>query len=212
MHLLLFQLSGPQPVLLAKNEQGGAMQVESMVHIAPEPETVSEAPPRSVPAVVSVKSVARPVAEPVPAVAVIHTAVPAIEPVAEPMVEQGAVERAVVLVTEAVAEAVIDRPADMPNHPSANASATPAVQPVPGDVRRMIMTRIGYPRMARRRGWEGIAMFRLDVREQKLARLDLAASTGHDLLDAAAMRGIRAVERLPLANGLYDLPVEFRLQ
>lgn len=83
---------------------------------------------------------------------------------------------------------------------------------VPGDVGRMILAHVSYPRKARRKGWQGMAMFRLDVREQKLARLDLSRSSGFDLLDSAAMRGIRSVDALPLANGLYQLPVEFRLK
>jgi len=83
---------------------------------------------------------------------------------------------------------------------------------MPADVQRMILTRISYPRQARRKGWEGRAMFHLAVREQKLTRLDILLSSGYALLDHAAMRGIQDVKRLPLANGLYSLPVEFRLQ
>jgi len=90
------------------------------------------------------------------------------------------------------------------------------IEPAPGampvDVQQMILTRISYPRQARRKGWEGRAMFHLAVREQKLTRLDVFLSSGYDLLDRAAMRGIENVKRLPLANGLYSLPVEFRLQ
>ena len=83
---------------------------------------------------------------------------------------------------------------------------------IPADVERMIMTRINYPRKARRKGWQGRAMFHLDVREQKLASLDIHLSSGHSMLDRAAIRGIRSIAHLPLANGLYNLPVEFRLQ
>jgi len=83
---------------------------------------------------------------------------------------------------------------------------------MPADVEQMILTQISYPRQARRKGWEGRATFHLDVREQKLAHLDVFHSSGYELLDRAAMRGIRAIDHLPLANGLYRLPVEFRLQ
>ncbi|WP_157821330.1 TonB family protein [Mariprofundus ferrinatatus] len=83
---------------------------------------------------------------------------------------------------------------------------------MPADVEQMILTQISYPRQARRKGWQGKATFHLNVREQKLAKLDLFHSSGYELLDRAAMRGIQAVGKLPLANGLYSLPVEFRLQ
>ncbi|NWF37595.1 TonB family protein [Mariprofundus sp. NF] len=83
---------------------------------------------------------------------------------------------------------------------------------MPSDVQQMILSHISYPRKARRKGWQGNAMFNLAVHEQKLARLDLSLSSGHSLLDRAAMRGIRAIDHLPLANGTYRLPVEFKLQ
>lgn len=76
----------------------------------------------------------------------------------------------------------------------------------------MILSHISYPSKARRKGWQGNAMFNLAVHEQKLASLDLSLSSGHSLLDRAAMRGIRAIDHLPLANGTYRLPVEFKLQ
>ena len=86
----------------------------------------------------------------------------------------------------------------------------PGVMPV--IVEQMILTHISYPRQARRKGWQGKTTFHLDVREQKLAHLDVFHSSGYELLDKAATRGIRAIDHLPLANGLYRLPVEFRLQ
>lgn len=92
------------------------------------------------------------------------------------------------------------------------AQAEPVAGAMPADVERMILTRINYPRKARRKGWQGRAMFHLDVREQKLASLDIHHSSGHSMLDRAAIRGIQSIAHLPLANGLYNLPVEFRLQ
>ena len=96
--------------------------------------------------------------------------------------------------------------------PEQTVQIEPTPGAVPADVQQMILTRISYPRQARRKGWEGRATFHLAVREQKLTRLDLFLSSGFAMLDRAAMRGIKDVKRLPLANGLYSLPVEFRLQ
>jgi len=89
---------------------------------------------------------------------------------------------------------------------------TTAGASMPFDVQQMILSHISYPRKARRKGWQGNAMFNLAVHEQKLARLDISISSGHNLLDRAAMRGIQAIDHLPLANGTYRLPVEFKLQ
>lgn len=80
------------------------------------------------------------------------------------------------------------------------------------DTKAMVMAHIRYPRMAQRMGWQGVASFDLDIRSQQLARLDLRRSSGYEVLDQAAMRGIRAIGSLPLADGVYQLPVEFRLQ
>lgn len=96
--------------------------------------------------------------------------------------------------------------------PELPAQAESRADAIPAHVERMILTHIHYPRKARRKGWQGRAMFHLDVREQKLARLDIHLSSGHNMLDRAAIRGIQSIAHLPLANGLYSLPVEFRLQ
>lgn len=80
------------------------------------------------------------------------------------------------------------------------------------DMKAKVMAHIRYPRMAQRMGWQGVASFDLDIRSQQLARLDLRRSSGYEVLDQAAMRGIRAIGSLPLADGVYQLPVEFRLQ
>lgn len=122
------------------------------------------------------------------------------QPVAEPQAFQqpNAVEKAeqVAYLPEAEAEP----------------ESTKTAGAMPADVQQMILTHISYPRKARRKGWQGRATFDLAVYEQKLAQLDLFHSSGFTLLDKAAIRGIKAINRLPLANGLYRLPVEFRLQ
>jgi len=94
--------------------------------------------------------------------------------------------------------------------PPSNSPLPPGV--VPEEVQQMILTHIGYPRRARRHGWHGRVTFDLDIRARKLAKLDLYHSSGFEVLDRAAMSGIRAVGTLPLSDGLYRLPVEFRLQ
>lgn len=86
------------------------------------------------------------------------------------------------------------------------------IESMPARVQEMIQAHIAYPRQARRKGWQGRAVFCLDVHGQRPVHVALLHSSGHALLDRTAMRGIRSVEHLPLASGRYSLPIEFRLQ
>ncbi len=83
---------------------------------------------------------------------------------------------------------------------------------LPDAVRQRILAHVHYPRQARRFGWQGRVEFRLRVAEQGIHDIVLLVSTGHALLDRAARQGIEQAGRVPLVNGSYLLPVEFRLQ
>ena len=83
---------------------------------------------------------------------------------------------------------------------------------VPENVQGMILTHVRYPWMARKRGWEGEVALRLDVRAQQVMQVTMLVSSGYNMLDDAAHKGVVSVERLPLSDGFYRLPVRFRLQ
>jgi|UPI0003775DBA TonB family protein len=83
---------------------------------------------------------------------------------------------------------------------------------MPVDVQKKILTRVSYPMRARRRGWEGRAEFRINVRAKGIQHVTMLLSTGYDLLDHAAQKGIVSIGSLPLSDGFYRFPVVFRLQ
>jgi len=83
---------------------------------------------------------------------------------------------------------------------------------LPSSARRALLAHIVYPRLARRLGWEGKGLFRLDVQRRHIVRVAPLASTGYRVLDRAVLEGLRDVARLDVADGWYRLPVEFRLQ
>jgi len=85
-------------------------------------------------------------------------------------------------------------------------------QRLPQSIQQQIMAEVHYPLQARRRGWQGKAEFQLDVQQQGIQHVIMLASSGYPILDRAAQRGIAAVTRLPLSNGMYRLPIVFRLQ
>jgi len=83
---------------------------------------------------------------------------------------------------------------------------------IPQHIQADIIARVHYPRQARRRGWQGEAQFLLNINAQSIQAVTMLASTGYPILDRAAQRGLSNVNNIPLSNGLYHMPVSFRLQ
>lgn len=76
-----------------------------------------------------------------------------------------------------------------------------------------------YPELARKRGQEGTARIRCEVdMEGNVAAASIAASSGHKLLDEAALKTVRKWRFKPAfsqgrpARGIVIVPVEFRLR
>lgn len=76
-----------------------------------------------------------------------------------------------------------------------------------------------YPELARKRGQEGTARIRCEVdMEGNVAAASIAASSGHKLLDDAALKTVRKWRFKPAfsqgrpARGIVIVPVEFRLR
>jgi protein TonB len=69
-----------------------------------------------------------------------------------------------------------------------------------------------YPREAIERGLEGDVVVLLSLDEEgAIAAADIATSSGHALLDAAALAAVKRIGRLPAARPQVLLPVRFRL-
>ncbi|MBL4760005.1 MAG: TonB family protein [Mariprofundaceae bacterium] len=83
---------------------------------------------------------------------------------------------------------------------------------MPVNIQKKILTQVSYPVRARRRGWEGKAEFRINVRNQGVQHVTMLLSTGYDVLDHAAQKGIASMALLPLNDGSYRFPVVFHLQ
>lgn len=104
------------------------------------------------------------------------------------------------------------KPDKTAHHMSGSAPASAAPGRISSHVRALLLAHIEYPRPARRRGWRGLGTFQLLIVREGVRRVTMLASTGHGLLDQAAVRGLMDAGRIPLKDGVYDLPVEFRLQ
>lgn len=70
-----------------------------------------------------------------------------------------------------------------------------------------------YPREAIERGWEGrvVLLLTLDA-EGRIAAIEVASSSGHLVLDSAALRAATRIVRLSGGRRQVLLPVEFRLE
>jgi len=79
-------------------------------------------------------------------------------------------------------------------------------------IRSLLLAHIEYPRPARRRGWQGKGEFQLMITRKNVHKVKMLASTGYRQLDQAAKRGLLAAGHIQLDDGIYNLPVEFRLQ
>jgi protein TonB len=70
-----------------------------------------------------------------------------------------------------------------------------------------------YPREAIERGWEGrvVLLLTLDG-ESRIRGIEVASSSGHPILDGAALKAATRITALPGGRRQVLLPVEFRLE
>lgn len=95
---------------------------------------------------------------------------------------------------------------------SATLQLSPTMAAGVQSMQSMLLANIHYPAQARRHGWQGAGEFQLDIDSQSIRKITMLMSTGHAILDRAVRRGLGSIEHVPVANGQYRLPVEFRLQ
>jgi len=82
-----------------------------------------------------------------------------------------------------------------------------------------LLPRFDYPSVARRRGWQGRVRIGLHIEaDGNLTRIHLVESSGHALLDRAAVRNVTELRNVPAAAQWLDgldmdviLPVRYRL-
>jgi len=83
---------------------------------------------------------------------------------------------------------------------------------IPQNIQAQMLSYVHYPRTARRRGWQGKAELKLYVSGKHIEHIEVAQSTGYSILDRAAVHGLVSMTMIALKDGMYRLPVVFRLQ
>jgi protein TonB len=89
----------------------------------------------------------------------------------------------------------------------------PATQSVPAHPRVVHNPKPVYPWQARKRGWEGSVIVRVDVdAEGKCRSARVMTSSGHHILDQAALGAVASWTFEPGRAGSIDLTFEFKLE
>ena len=79
-------------------------------------------------------------------------------------------------------------------------------------IRERIQAAVVYPPLARMRQLEGVAQVRFEIAADGRPRgIEVAGSTGHAILDRAALAAVEAAAPLPWVYGLLEVPVRFAL-
>ena len=115
--------------------------------------------------------------------------------------------------------AMTQEPAVDSVHPgSASKAADAAAGDIVARLHEAVETHFYYPPLARRHGWEGEVRVALRVeRDGRLSAIRVLSSSGHRVLDSAAVDTLMRLARLPGTEGLPPagmetvLPVRYRL-
>lgn len=94
-------------------------------------------------------------------------------------------------------------------------SRAPAADALVALIRTDFARHFAYPRLARRRGWEGEVLLGFTVDGSgRIIDIRIARSSGHPTLDDAARAALERVRRVtaPLAPTELELPVVYRLE
>ena len=102
--------------------------------------------------------------------------------------------------------------------PEGNAAVDRAA--VESEILEALNARFSYPALARRRGWEGEVVLSLDLDNRgRVARIEIEQSSGHRILDRAALDALKALAgQHPLVEGIHQpvaglrIPIVYRLQ
>jgi len=89
--------------------------------------------------------------------------------------------------------------------------AVPTVQETPAQYSQQLLQHLRYPYLAQRKGWEGEVELRFAVRSQAVEALRVFSSSGYPALDDAAFQAVASAS-IPMTDGLYRLPVVFKLR
>ncbi len=88
----------------------------------------------------------------------------------------------------------------------------PSVADRLGIIRQKIQSALEYPPLARLTDSDGEALVRFEIDREGVARdVRVVRSSGHERLDASAVRAVESANPLPWVYGPLEVPVHFEL-
>jgi TonB family protein len=88
----------------------------------------------------------------------------------------------------------------------------PSVADRLGMIRQKIQSALEYPPLARLTDSDGEALVRFEIDREGVARdVRVVRSSGHERLDASAVRAVESANPLPWVYGPLEVPVHFEL-
>lgn len=191
------------PTVAVKIDIPPVIQLVKLAPPMPEPVAV---PPQPAPAKPPPR---RPAAKPQPR--------PKPEPVAKPGPRPLPAPEPVEVLQPEPIEAPVEKVVEAPPEPAA---PQPVYRPVNVQAAYLSNPRPPYPRMALRRGWEGVVVLQIDLDKQgQPLRVEVADSSGHRVLDKAAQAAVRRWRFAPatrdgkaVAARNLRVPIQFRLK
>ncbi|SCZ50738.1 energy transducer TonB [Thiohalomonas denitrificans] len=193
--------TGKLSLLLVSAEGPDEPAAEPLAETSPAPQPAVSGPPEQ-PA--PARPPPRPKPEPEPEPKPKPEPEPRPEPESEPEPVRQAVDNKPAEVAGATVTASPEKAVAAPRDASAR-GVNPAPQPAPG-ARHAVQTRLEeelaehfhYPLLARRRGWEGEVMLALRITSHgQVDSIEIANSSGHKVLDRAALDAMAKVSRIP---------------
>ncbi len=119
----------------------------------------------------------------------------------------------------------MDAPRSSANVATASATESASPQDIPSDaliqqVQALLSGRFHYPRLARKRGWEGIVEIALNLAaDGRITQVQLHRASGHAVLDNAALDSANQLHAVPNAATLLQgraramiIPIHYRLR
>jgi protein TonB len=88
----------------------------------------------------------------------------------------------------------------------------PSVEERLEEIRRRLAAALAYPPIARRLELEGTTWLRFEIdRDGSAHGVEVARSSGHEVLDRAALRSVARAGPLPWVYGRVEVPIRFAL-
>lgn len=199
--VLVWHLNHPDPLPMTETKALPMIDIDLAVASAGAPEETKPLPPKPVPPKPKSKPVEKPKPKPKPKPVKVKPEVK--KPDEKPQLDEAKPAPTASPIRETKGNLpVVGNKANMPSKPSQSGK----VMAARGYIGYLSNPKPNYPGIARSRHWEGLVLLRVYVTPNgQAAKVNVARSSGHDVLDDAALAAVRNWRFVPGKRG--DMPI-----